>query len=160
MSVSWGSVAAVLGLAVPVAAALWEFVLAGRKRLGYRVQLDTTIRDSSASGPDTTVLQRMQWDGTNLRDPSVVLLRIENAGWSPVVAADYVAPASDPVGIRIAFPGRRVVGMTVTERSPQVPPTFFVPGARGLRDHGQGGQAAQGDPQPQDPLQGPRGPGP
>ncbi|MGV9552139.1 hypothetical protein, partial [Streptomyces ardesiacus] len=56
MSVSWGSVAAVLGLAVPVAAALWEFVLAGRKRLGYRVQLDTTIRDSAASAdpdPDT-----------------------------------------------------------------------------------------------------------
>ncbi|MFE0412820.1 hypothetical protein [Streptomyces tendae] len=42
------------------------------------------------------------------------------------MAGDYVAPASDPVGIRIAFPGRRVVGMTVTERSPQVPPSFFV----------------------------------
>ncbi|MFD5440201.1 substrate-binding domain-containing protein [Streptomyces tendae] len=136
MSLSWGSVAAVLGLAVPVVAALWEFVLAGRKRLGYRVQLDTTIRDSAASGPDTTVLQRMQWDGTNLRDPSVVLLRIENAGWSPVVAGDYVAPANDPVGIRIAFPGRRVVGMTVTERSPQVPPTFFVPGAEGFETTG------------------------
>ncbi|MET9160952.1 phosphate-binding protein, partial [Streptomyces parvulus] len=114
MNVSWESVAAVLGLTVPVVAALWEFVLAGRKRLGYRVQLDTTIRDSAASGPETTVLQRMQWDGTNLRDPSVVLLRIENAGWSPVVAGDYVAPANDPVGITIAFPGRRVVGMTVT----------------------------------------------
>ncbi|WP_432161983.1 substrate-binding domain-containing protein [Streptomyces tendae] len=136
MSLSWGSVAAVLGLAVPVVAALWEFVLAGRKRLGYRVQLDTTIRDSAASGPATTVLQRMQWDGTNLRDPSVVLLRIENAGWSPVVAGDYVAPASDPVGIRIAFPGRRVVGMTVTERSPQVPPSFFVPGAEGFETTG------------------------
>ncbi|MBZ6081607.1 substrate-binding domain-containing protein [Streptomyces olivaceus] len=136
MSVSWGSLAAILGLAVPVAAALWEFVLAGRKRLGYRVQLDTTIRDSAASGPDTTVLQRMQWDGTNLRDPSVVLLRIENAGWRPLVAADYVAPANDPVGIRIAFPGRRVVGMTVTERSTQVPPTFFVPGAEGFETTG------------------------
>ncbi|MGX1252967.1 hypothetical protein RKD48_005478 [Streptomyces ambofaciens] len=136
MSLSWGSVAAVLGLAVPVVAALWEFVLAGRKRLGYRVQLDTTIRDSAASGPDTTVLQRMQWDGTNLSDPSVVLLRIENAGWSPVVAGDYVAPASDPVGIRIAFPGRRVVGMAVTERSAQVPPTFFVPGAEGFETTG------------------------
>ncbi|MET7406072.1 substrate-binding domain-containing protein [Streptomyces parvulus] len=136
MNVSWESVAAVLGLTVPVVAALWEFVLAGRKRLGYRVQLDTTIRDSAASGPETTVLQRMQWDGTNLRDPSVVLLRIENAGWSPVVAGDYVAPANDPVGITIAFPGRRVVGMTVTERSPQVPPTFFVPGAEGFETTG------------------------
>ncbi|MFI7347930.1 substrate-binding domain-containing protein [Streptomyces sp. NPDC049936] len=136
MSLSWESVAAVLGLTVPVVAALWEFVLAGRKRLGYRVQLDTTIRDSAASGPETTVLQRMQWDGTNLRDPSVVLLRIENAGWSPVVAGDYVAPANDPVGISIAFPGRRVVGMTVTERSPQVPPTFFVPGAEGFETTG------------------------
>lgn len=135
-SLSWESLVAVLGLAVPVVAAMWEFVLAGRKRLGYRVQLDTNLRDSAASAPETTVLQRMQWDGRNLRDPSVVLLRIENVGWSPIVDSDYVAPVNDPVGIRIAFPGRRVVGMTVTERSPMVPPTFFVPGADGFETTG------------------------
>ncbi|MGV9909202.1 hypothetical protein ACWEWD_24000 [Streptomyces tendae] len=60
--------------------------------------------------------------------PAVVLPRIKNAGRSPVVAADYVAPASDPVGIRIAFHRRRVVGVTVTERSPRVPPTLLRAG--------------------------------
>ncbi|GAA2569781.1 substrate-binding domain-containing protein [Streptomyces lienomycini] len=130
--VSWESVIAVLGLAVPVTAALWEFFLAGRKRLGYRVQMDTTVRDSSTSGPETRVFQRMQWDGRTLTDPSVVLLRIENAGWSPIVESDYVAPATDPVGVSIAFPGRRVVGMAVTERSRNVPRSFFTPDRPGF----------------------------
>ncbi|MBD0417677.1 substrate-binding domain-containing protein [Streptomyces sp. TRM S81-3] len=131
--VSWESVIAVLGLAVPVAAALWEFFLAGRKRLGYRVQMDTSARDSaSSSGPEAGVLQRMQWDGAHLGDPSVVLLRIENVGWTPIVEDDYVAPANDPVGIRVAFPGRRVVGMVVTECSHTVLRDFFAPGTPGL----------------------------
>ncbi|WP_217140465.1 substrate-binding domain-containing protein [Streptomyces sp. AC627_RSS907] len=131
--VPWESVIAVLGLAVPVAAALWEFFLAGRKRLGYRVQMDTSARDSAtSSGPEAGVLQRMQWDGAELRDPSVVLLRIENVGWTPIVEDDYVAPANDPVGIRVAFPGRRVVGMVVTECSHTVLRDFFAPGTPGL----------------------------
>ncbi|MCT7354176.1 substrate-binding domain-containing protein [Streptomyces sp. 15-116A] len=131
-SVSWESVIAVLGLAVPVVAAVWEFALAGRKRLGYRVQMDTTARDSSASRDETLVLQRMQWDGQHLTDPSVVLLRIENAGWTPIVDTDYVGPPNNPVGIRITFPGRKVVGMAVTERSPAVPDTYFQQGAEGF----------------------------
>ncbi|AQS69766.1 substrate-binding domain-containing protein [Streptomyces pactum] len=131
--VPWESVLAVLGLAVPVAAALWEFFLAGRKRLGYRVQMDTSARDSAtSSGPEAGMLQRMQWDGADLRDPSVVLLRIENVGWTPIVEEDYVAPANDAVGIRVAFPGRRVVGMVVTECSHTVLRDFFAPGTPGL----------------------------
>ncbi|GAA4004918.1 substrate-binding domain-containing protein [Streptomyces marokkonensis] len=129
----WESVIAVLGLAVPVIAALWEFFLAGRKRLGYRVQMDTSARDSAtSSGPEAGVLQRMQWDGAHLRDPSVALLRIENVGWTPIVEEDYVAPANDAVGIRVAFPGRRVVGMVVTECSHTVLRDFFTPGTPGL----------------------------
>ncbi|GGP98971.1 substrate-binding domain-containing protein [Streptomyces mutabilis] len=131
--VPWESVIAVLGLAVPVIAALWEFFLAGRKRLGYRVQMDTSARDSGTStGPQAGVLQRMQWDGVDLEDPSVVLLRIENVGWSPIVEEDYVARVDDPVGIRAAFPGRRVVGMVVTECSHPMLRDFFEPGTAGL----------------------------
>ncbi|MDG9721235.1 substrate-binding domain-containing protein [Streptomyces sp. DH41] len=129
----WESVIAVLGLAVPVIAALWEFFLAGRKRLGYRVQMDTSARDSAtSSGPEAGVLQRMQWDGAHLRDPSVALLRIENVGWTPIVEEDYVAPANDAVGIRVKFPGRRVVGMVVTECSHTVLRDFFTPGTSGF----------------------------
>jgi ABC-type phosphate transport system substrate-binding protein len=130
--VPWESVIAVLGLAVPVIAALWEFAMAGRKRLGYRVQMDTAVQDSSTSGPEPRVFQPMQWDGRPLTDPSVVLLRIENVGWSPIVDTDYVAPPADPVGVSIAFPGRRVVGMAVTERSDNVPRSFFVPDRPGF----------------------------
>ncbi|MGC9437620.1 substrate-binding domain-containing protein [Streptomyces sp. WG5] len=129
----WESVIAVLGLAVPVTAALWEFFLAGRKRLGYRVQMDTSARDSAtSSGPEAGVLQRMQWDGVGLHDPSVALLRIENVGWTPIVEEDYVAPANDTVGIRVRFPGRRVVGMVVTECSHTVLRDFFTPGTPGF----------------------------
>jgi hypothetical protein len=42
----WWSVAlATLGVVVPGIAALYEFVLKGRKRLGYRVQMDTTATE-------------------------------------------------------------------------------------------------------------------
>jgi hypothetical protein len=55
-------------------------------------------RDSAtSSGTAAGILRRLQWDGTDLRDPSVVLLRIENVGWTPIVEDDYVAPANDPV---------------------------------------------------------------
>ncbi|MCZ0999228.1 hypothetical protein O1M63_15840 [Streptomyces mirabilis] len=83
MNGSWQLAFAVLGLALPGIAALWEFVLVGRKRLGYRVQMDTTARDERTL-PYAGVLQRMQrTNGGPLRDPSFVLLRIENSGWAP-----------------------------------------------------------------------------
>ncbi|WP_151480090.1 substrate-binding domain-containing protein [Streptomyces albicerus] len=131
----WESVIAVLGLAVPVCAALWEFALVGRKRLGYRVQMDTTATDVSHS-PLAGVLDRMQRQGnphgTALVDPSFVLLRIENSGWTPIVADDYMRPNNDPVGIRVGFPGRRVVGMVVTELSDEYLRDFFPEHAAGL----------------------------
>ncbi|TPQ16473.1 substrate-binding domain-containing protein [Streptomyces sporangiiformans] len=112
----WESALAVLGLTVPVIAALWEFALVGRKRLGYRVQMDTTATDAAHS-PHAGVLERMQRENTALRDPSFVLLRIQNSGWTLIDAGDYVARDDDPVGIRVTFPGRRVAGMVVTELS-------------------------------------------
>jgi ABC-type phosphate transport system substrate-binding protein len=124
----WESVFAVLGLTVPVAAALWEFVLAGRKRLGYRVQMDTTAGDAAAT-PYAGVLQQLRGtDGAPLRDPSFVLLRIENSGWAPIVEDDYLAPAEGPMGIRIRCRGRRVAGMVVTELSRDELRGFFTPG--------------------------------
>ncbi|WP_328871115.1 substrate-binding domain-containing protein [Streptomyces sp. NBC_00287] len=127
----WELATAVLGLAIPVGAALWEFVFVGRKRLGYRVQMDTTARDTARLPDDIVgVLGRMERHGTPLRDPSVVLLRIENIGWTPIVPSDYVSPNS--VGIQVAFPGREVVGMVVTEFEPEELHTFFEPPGDGL----------------------------
>lgn len=128
---SWESALAVLGLAVPVVAAVWEFALVGRKRLGYRVQMDTTATDAAHS-PYAGVLQQMQRDDTPLLDPSCVLLRVQNNGWTVIDAGDYVARDDDEVGIRASFPGRRVVGMVVTELSHDYLGPCFE-GAAGLR---------------------------
>lgn len=127
----WESMIAILGLAIPVVAALWEFVLVGRKRIGYRVQMDTTATDAAHS-PYAGVLQQMQRNNTPLLDPSCVLLRIQNSGWTLIDAGDYVVRDDDQVGIRASFPGRRVVGMVVTELSHDYLGPCFE-GAAGLR---------------------------
>ncbi|MFI7339083.1 PstS family phosphate ABC transporter substrate-binding protein [Streptomyces sp. NPDC050085] len=99
---------AVFGLAVPVVAAVWEFMLAGRKRLGYRVQMETT-----ADGAQ----------GTSNR--SFVLLRFQNSGWTAIDSDDYIGRDGSPVGIHIAFPDRRVVDVSVTECSDEAQWGFF-----------------------------------
>lgn len=127
MNGSWQLGFAVLGLALPGIAALWEFVLVGRKRLGYRVQMDTTARDERAL-PYAGVLQQMQrTNGAPLRDPSFVLLRIENSGWAPIVENSYLAPDRGHAGIQVKCRGRRVVGMVVTELSRNELRGFFTP---------------------------------
>ncbi|MER6353887.1 substrate-binding domain-containing protein [Streptomyces sp. NPDC001634] len=123
---SWEFVFAVLGLTVPVAAALWEFVLADRKRLGYRVQMDTTATDAAAARYAGVLQQMRGTNGAPLKDPSFVLLRIENSGWAPIVESNYLAPEGDPVGIRVTCRGRRVVGMVVTELSRNELRRFFT----------------------------------
>ncbi|MCW2919207.1 MAG: hypothetical protein JWN52_7275 [Actinomycetia bacterium] len=44
-SFPWVVAFAVIGIAVPIIAFLYEFVFVGRKRLGYRVPMDTTATD-------------------------------------------------------------------------------------------------------------------
>ncbi|MFE2040790.1 substrate-binding domain-containing protein [Streptomyces sp. NPDC059477] len=116
---------AVLSLAIPVAAFLWEFIVVGRKRLGYRVQMDTLAADATQS-QHAEVLRGMERDGHRLKDPSFVLLRIENAGSTPIEAGDYLAPADDDHGITVTFPGRQVAAMVVTELSQRELAGFFL----------------------------------
>jgi len=54
-------------------------------------------------------------NGRPLRDPSFVLLRIENNGTTNIDEDDYSALHSNRVGIRVRFPDRRIVAMAVTE---------------------------------------------
>jgi ABC-type phosphate transport system substrate-binding protein len=113
----WWSVAlATLGVVVPGIAALYEFVLKGRKRLGYRVQMDTTATDVGKS-PAAGALEQLQKDGQRLEDPTLVLLRIENNGTTHIDTHDYAVLDDDKIGIRVRFPGRRVAGMVITELS-------------------------------------------
>ena len=116
-SIPWEIIIAVLGVVVPILAALYEFAFVGRKRLGYRVQMDATATDA-VSDEHAGALQQLRQDENGvLTAPSFVLLRIENVGATPIDANDYAAPENVRAGITVEFPGRRVVGMVVTELS-------------------------------------------
>lgn len=112
----WGVLLAMLGVAVPLIAFLYEFIFVRRKRLGYRVQMDTIAADETHS-EYAGVLQQLQKNGTRLVDPSFVLLRIENNGITHIDTHDYAVLDNDKVGIQASFPGRLVTGMVVTELS-------------------------------------------
>jgi phosphate transport system substrate-binding protein len=108
------------GIAIPMGAFLWEFVVVGRKRLGWRVQMDTPVTGETESGHAGALRQlRQTSDGAerNLQDLSVVLVRIENNGATTIDAADYVTAQNSQAGLHLQFPDRKVIGMAVTELS-------------------------------------------
>ncbi|MGP3966822.1 PstS family phosphate ABC transporter substrate-binding protein [Streptomyces sp. 6N223] len=103
--IPWEITLAILGVVVPIIAALWEFTLLGFKRLGYRVQMDTEATQALPG----------------LDHPSLVLLRIENNGVANVKAEDYqfIPNSSDSRrGIRVLFPHRVVQRWEVTVVDP------------------------------------------
>ncbi|SCF75424.1 hypothetical protein GA0115259_102076 [Streptomyces sp. MnatMP-M17] len=132
---SFETTVAIVSIAVPTAAFFWEFAVVGRKRLGYRVQMDALAADVTDS-PYAEVLRNMQHNGDRLVDPSFVLLRVENAGWAEIRPEDYMTPADDPSGVRVTFRGRRVVGAVVTFVSQDELQDFFTEQAGfGIGDH-------------------------
>jgi phosphate transport system substrate-binding protein len=116
---------AVVGVVVPVIAFLWEFVFSGRKRLGYRVQVNDPVRASSDSTEETSQLGVLRQltpeddDGTSvpLDDMSLVLLKIENNGWTEIERDDYRYGKDDSSGITFRFPGRTIEGVALTAPS-------------------------------------------
>ncbi|MEU1982400.1 substrate-binding domain-containing protein [Nocardia sp. NPDC019395] len=108
------------GIAIPMGAFVWEFVFVGRKRLGWRVQMDTPVTGEAESGHAGALRQLRQTAAggeRNLQDLSVVLVRIENNGATTIDAADYVTGQNGRGGLHLHFPQRRVIGMAVTELS-------------------------------------------
>ncbi|SDC26180.1 substrate-binding domain-containing protein [Actinokineospora iranica] len=108
---------ALIGVAIPIFAFFWEFVLVRRKRLGYRMQMDTSALDEIGTGHAGILAAMTQKDGKPLTDPSFVLVRIENDGVTAIDESDYQVLADVKAGVRIRFPGRKVAGMVVTELS-------------------------------------------
>ncbi|WP_245721002.1 PstS family phosphate ABC transporter substrate-binding protein [Nocardia pseudovaccinii] len=109
-----------IGIAVPIVAFLWEFVFVGRKEIGYRVQMDTPVTGEIESVfPGVLPQLRPEHEGVSppLKDLSVVLVRIENSGATPIDTHDYRAPEAGRVGLHLNFSQRRVIGMAVTELS-------------------------------------------
>jgi len=102
---------ATLGVVVPGIAALYEFVVKGRKRLGFRVQMDTTATNVVETD-DPGVFDQLR---EPLVDPTLVLLRIENNGQKDDYAVLHDKKAG--VTVTVTVPDRKVVGMVVTELS-------------------------------------------
>jgi len=116
---------ATLGVVVPGIAALYEFVVKGRKRLGYRVQMDTTATNVVETD-DPGVFDQLR---EPLVDPTLVLLRIENNGQTHIDEDDYAVLHDKKAGITVTFPDRKVVGMVVTELSDDGMRSSFEDGA-------------------------------
>lgn len=127
----------VIALVVSLVAFFWEFVIMRRKRLGYRVQMDTPLTGETKS-VFPGVLEQLEPDGgtadTHLRDLSIVLIRVENDGVTNIDSADYAMPDDERVGLRLHFPHRRIAGMAVTELSDSVLGSYLEPG-RGIAAH-------------------------
>ncbi|MCF2436566.1 hypothetical protein LV779_29240 [Streptomyces thinghirensis] len=150
-----------LGLAVPVTAALWEFFLAGRKRLGYRVQMDTSARDSAtSSGPEAGGAPA---HAVGRRRPARPLGRPAADGerrLDPDSRGGLRGPRQRPGGHTRGVPGppRRRHGRDGVQ--PHRAARLLRTGNAGPRRHGRCHQAAQGETQPSGALQGAGGSGP
>jgi phosphate transport system substrate-binding protein len=117
-----GVIVAVAGVVVPVGIFFWDSVVRGLKRLGYRVQMDTPVTGEVESKFPGVLTQLRPAGGSGgkspkLSDLSIVLIRMENNGFTTIDTSDYKVPDNDPVGLHIGFPRRRVIGMAVTELS-------------------------------------------
>ncbi|MEU0841345.1 substrate-binding domain-containing protein [Streptomyces sp. NPDC005962] len=108
---------ALLGVVVTLGGLSYERLIPGRKRIGYRVQMDTLIDDAAEDGQIHQRL-RMLENTPDLAGASLVLLRIENDGFRSIDADDYItAPSTEHRGLTATFPNRTVRDVAVTEPS-------------------------------------------
>ncbi|MGW8947219.1 PstS family phosphate ABC transporter substrate-binding protein [Streptomyces koyangensis] len=89
----------------------YERMVPRRRRIGYRVQLDTAIGDDDGTGGGNTRLGLFD-EADGMDEASVVLLRIENDGALSVSAGDYTSGGLH--GMTATFDGREVHGVAVT----------------------------------------------
>ncbi|MGY4766036.1 PstS family phosphate ABC transporter substrate-binding protein [Kribbella sp. CWNU-51] len=113
-SINLETVIAAIALVSTAAAWLVDRYILRRKRLVYRVQVDAQI--GVFPGEDKT--QRMvdvevRHQGAVVQDPSIVLLRLDNAGGMDIDPHDMHEKVS------FAFPDRKIVGLRVTEAQPK-----------------------------------------
>lgn len=115
------NVLALLGVVVTVGVLSYERLIPGRKRIGFRVQMDTVIDDGDQrgdedDGPPHQRLSLLEGD-PDLAGASLVLLRIENDGFRSIDAGDYITAPEYGHGLTVTFPCRTVRDVAVTEPS-------------------------------------------
>ncbi|WP_415947347.1 PstS family phosphate ABC transporter substrate-binding protein [Streptomyces sp. KLOTTS4A1] len=102
---------AVIGVLASVAVLWYERRVPRRKRLGYRVQLDTPIGSNGVEGQPNVRLGLFN-DDEEMADATLVLLRFENIGSQAITAEDY--DSGGPYGLTIRFEQRAIRGTAVT----------------------------------------------
>ncbi|MET9671916.1 substrate-binding domain-containing protein [Streptomyces sp. NPDC006482] len=109
-------VTALLGVLVSTGAVWYERRVPHQRRIGYRVQLDTTIGNAAANGaatgPGAAVRRGFFNTSPDLRNATLVLLRIENDG-AMSIGADHYTDGDDH-GLTVEFAQRRVKAVVVT----------------------------------------------
>ncbi|CAM5572241.1 substrate-binding domain-containing protein [Streptomyces tanashiensis] len=106
---------ALLGVLVTLAVVWIDRFSPQRKRLGYRVQLNTPLHreENQDSGVQTVREGQVVGMATPTDGSTLVLLRIENDRELDISSEDYGA-AADPHGLRITFGERTVQGVVAT----------------------------------------------
>jgi phosphate transport system substrate-binding protein len=104
------TVIALVTLIGTVSAWVLDRYLLRRKRLVYRVQVDAPIGVFPSSH---MVDVEVRYQGAVVPDPSIVLLRVDNAGGIDIDPQDIHEKVS------FAFPDRKIVGLEVTEAKPE-----------------------------------------
>ncbi|MGW1226339.1 substrate-binding domain-containing protein [Streptomyces sp. NPDC001478] len=115
---------AVLGVLASIGVLWYERRVPRRKRVGYRVQMDTPIGGGVEQGRANVRLGLFD-ETPDMADATLVLLRIENDGSQSIARGDYTGPDEQSHGLVVEFTGRRVRGIAVTHS----------PGADHLMDH-------------------------
>ncbi|WP_073761462.1 substrate-binding domain-containing protein [Streptomyces sp. CB02923] len=112
-------------------AALWavERFLPGRKRIGYRVQMDTRIGMNPRDAHSLVQLRLLRRD-QEITDATLALLRFENDGGKDIVRQDYQEP------LTVEFTGRTVIGVEVPDANPPDLVGMLTRNGGGLRHSG------------------------
>ncbi|MER6235573.1 MULTISPECIES: substrate-binding domain-containing protein [Streptomyces] len=115
---------AALGVATSAGVLWYERRVPRRRRIGYRVQMDTPIGSGVSQGRANVRLGLFS-ETPDMADATLVLLRIENDGSQSIAHDDYTGRGDQPHGLTAEFTGRTVRGVAVTHS----------PGADHLMDH-------------------------
>ncbi|MFM9373471.1 PstS family phosphate ABC transporter substrate-binding protein [Streptomyces sp. Da 82-17] len=103
---------ALLGVLASMAALWYERRVPRRKRIGYRVQMDTPIGSDEGPGRGNVRLGLFDED-PSMTDATLVLLRVENDGAQSIAGDDYTG--RELHGLTAEFSGRTIRGIAVTQ---------------------------------------------
>lgn len=104
---------ALLGVLASVGVLWYERRVPRRKRIGYRVQMDTPIGSGVSPGRANVRLGLFS-ETAEMSDATLALLRIENDGSQSIAQDDYTGRGEQLHGLTVEFTGRTVRGIAVT----------------------------------------------